>query len=249
MPLPVFVISLAVALVAGCIKGMVGFAMPTVFMLALSSVLSPEIALAGLILPTLATNGMQAFRQGIGAAVASIKSFKTYLIYGGVALFVVAQTVRFITPSALYLIIGIPVTALVILQISGLRFHVTPQQRPMVERGVGVLAGGLGGISGIWGPPTVAFLTALNTEKTEQMRVQGVIYGGGAFLLFVAHLFSGVLGAQTIVYSLSLIPPAVLGMWLGSKFQDSVDQETFRKITLVVLLFAGLNLVRRGMLG
>jgi uncharacterized membrane protein YfcA len=39
-----------------------------------------------------------------------------------------------------------------------------------------------------------------------------------------------------------------LGIGLGFWLQDRLDQETFRKVTLWVLLLAGLNLVRRGVI-
>jgi len=43
--------------------------------------------------------------------------------------------------------------------------------------------------------------------------------------------------------------PALAGLWLGFQVQDRMDQEAFRKATLVVLVVAGLNLVRRGIFG
>ena len=43
--------------------------------------------------------------------------------------------------------------------------------------------------------------------------------------------------------------PWMLGMWVGVRWHDSIDQATFRKATLVVLAVAGLNLVRRGVFG
>ena len=95
----------------------------------------------------------------------------------------------------------------------------------------------------------MAYLTALGTEKKEQMRIQGVIYGLGAVVLFFAHLGSGVMRAETLPFSLLMILPALLGMWIGGKLQDRIDQATFRKATLFVLLIAGLNLVRRALMG
>jgi len=44
-----------------------------------------------------------------------------------------------------------------------------------------------------------------------------------------------------------MLVPALAGMWLGYRVQDRLDQKKFRKATLFVLLLAGLNLVRRGM--
>ena len=63
-----FVFALAIGLLAGFVKGAVGFAMPMILISGLGSILPAELALAALILPTLVTNGMQALRQGTGAA-------------------------------------------------------------------------------------------------------------------------------------------------------------------------------------
>ena len=109
-------------------------------------------------------------------------------------------------------------------------------------------AGLVGGISGVWGPPTVAYLTALNTPKADNMRIQGVVYAAGAVVLFLAHLRSGVLNATTLPLSLALVIPALVGMVIGFWAHDRLDQDRFRKATLAVLVIAGLNLVRRGLI-
>lgn len=82
-----------------------------------------------------------------------------------------------------------------------------------------------------------------------QMVVQGVVYGIGSVTLLFAHLNSGILNAQTAPFSLALLPAALLGMWIGFQIQDRLDQRLFRRITLVVLVIAGLNLLRKGVLG
>ena len=79
-------------------------------------------------------------------------------------------------------------------------------------------------------------------------RCGGVIYGARLGDCFASrHLRSGVLNAQTEWFSALLIAPALAGMAVGFRIQDRIDQETFRKATLAVLLVAGLNLVRRGL--
>ena len=44
-----------------------------------------------------------------------------------------------------------------------------------------------------------------------------------------------------------LIVPAMLGVQIGARLSDRIDQATFRRATLAVLLVAGLNLVRRAL--
>jgi hypothetical protein len=242
------ILAFAIAAGAGLVKGLVGFAMPMITISGLSMFLAPEIALAGLILPTVVTNGIQALRQGPKAAWASVRRFGVFLGVGLVFLLASAQLVRLLSESTLLLLIGLPVTLFCLMQIVGVRFSLSaPSNR--IEALVGAVAGFIGGMSGIWGPPTVAYLTALNTPKAEQMRIQGVIYGLGAVALLGAHVQSGVLRAETVPFSLALVLPAVSGMWLGGMLHDRVDQAVFRRATLIVLLLAGLALVRRGLVG
>jgi len=236
-----------VALLAGVVKGVVGFAMPMVMVSLMSSVVAPELALAGLILPTLVTNGAQAMRQGQKAAWQSARRFWVYLVVGGCVLVLSAQLVRVLPLPVLLGIIGVPVTGFALMQLAGVRVALARQRRD-VEAGIGAFAGFLGGISGIWGPPTVLYLTALGTEKHEQMRVQGVIYGLGSVALLGAHLSSGVLDARTLPFSAALILPALVGQWIGGRVLDRIDQAVFKRATLVVLLVVGLNLIRRALM-
>lgn len=240
-------LAFVVAMVAGLIKGLVGFAMPMIMISGLSSIMAPELALAGLILPTVATNGVQALRQGWRAAWQSIVRFRAFLAVGGVMLLLSAQMVRVLPPQIMLLAIGIPITVFALLQLMGRTLTLRSASR-RVEVTIAAFAGFIGGFSGVWGPPTVAYLTALGTEKGEQMRVQGVIYGLGAALLLLAHIASGVIRTETAPFSAVLILPALIGMWVGGKVQDQIDQDGFRRATLIVLLVAGANLVRRALL-
>lgn len=241
-------LAFGVLFVAGLIKGMVGFAMPMISIAGLSMVLPPDWALAGLIIPTLVTNGMQALRQGARAAVKSVQRFRVFLSVGLIFLLVSSQLVTRVNPDTFLLMIAVPVAVFAVMQLLGLRFSLeAPSMR--VEAATGAVAGFVGGMAGVWGPPTVAYLTALNTPKTDQMRVQGVIYGLGALALVGAHLTSGILRSETLIFSCVLVVPGVLGMWSGGLMQDRIDQTTFRRITLIVLLVAALNLLRRAVFG
>ncbi|WP_050928586.1 sulfite exporter TauE/SafE family protein [Aestuariivita boseongensis] len=236
----------SIAVIAGLVKGIVGFAMPMILVSGLGTFLPPELALVGLILPTVVTNGLQALRNGGRAALASIYRFRWFMGIGGLFLIASAQLFRLLSGPSLYLLIGIPVTVFAVLQLRGWQLRLRGQSR-RADISIGTIAGAIGGVSGVWGPPTVAYLTALNTPKAEQMRVQGVIYGLGAVALLFSHIGSGVMTAEVAPFSLVLVVPAVVGMWLGRMVQDRIDQAAFRRATLMVLLIAGLNLVRRGL--
>lgn len=240
--------AIAVAFLAGLVKGAVGFGMPMIMMSCLTLVYPPDFALALLIVPTLVSNGIQALRQGTGPALSSVKRFGPFLLVGGVCLVLSAQLVAIWDTATLFLVIGSAVTVFAVFQLSGWRPALSPNSRT-VQMAVGLFAGSIGGLSGIWGPPTVAYLTAINTPKEEQLRIQGVIYGLGAVALFCAHINSGVLTLTNGAFSAALALPAMIGVVMGYRFQSRIDQALFRKMTLVVLIFGGLNLMRRAILG
>jgi uncharacterized membrane protein YfcA len=249
LPFLTLAAAFAVVALAGFVKGAVGFAMPMLIISGLGSFLPGEVALGALILPTLAANMWQALRQGWRAAWGSVKRFRVFMIVGGVMLLASAQLVRLMPEALFFVILGAFLTLFAMLQLSGWRFRIKESARLRYELGIGAFAGFTGGLSGVWGPPTVAYLTALDTEKRESFRVQGVIYGLGSVLLLAAHLRSGVFNAETAPLSALMLLPAGVGMVLGLAAHDRMDQARFRRVTLVVMVLAGLNLVRRGLMG
>ena len=242
------VLALGVGLLGGIIKGVVGFALPVVIVSGLSAFLAPELALAGLVVPALVTNVWQALRQGPEAAVQSFAKIRFFLIIGGLAMFSFAQLVPRMSVSLLYLSLGVPIALFAVSQLAGWRPVISPTNRP-AQATAGFISGAFGGLAGVFGPPLVIYLTAVNTPKTEQMRIQGVVFALGSLLFATAHMISGVVRFETLVFSAFIAAPAMIGTAIGFAIQDRVDQATFRKLTLLVLLLAGLNLIRRGLIG
>ncbi|WP_245964074.1 sulfite exporter TauE/SafE family protein [Roseovarius spongiae] len=239
--------AVCVTLLAGVIKGVVGFALPMVMISGLSSVMPPELALAAMMIPTVLANLMQALRQGPRAAWETIRRFWIFLVSGGVALVATAQLVPMLPSDVLYLLIGLPVTLYAGATLAGRALRLPPDPGARTMTAIGALTGAMGGVTGVLGPPTVAMLTAQGTEKRDQVRIQGVIYGLGALTFLFAHVGSGVLRVETLPLSLALVPPALIGIWLGFRIQDRIDQAVFRRATLLVLLVAGVNLLRRAL--
>ncbi len=244
--LHILALATLITLLAGVVKGVVGFAMPMVMISGLTLILPPEVALAALILPTLVANLAQALRQGPRPALASVLDFRLFIAACLIFLLISAQLVRTLPQSAMFLLIGGPVVAFALLQLSGWKGHLA-RRSPPLEIVIGGFAGFVGGISGVWGPPLVAYLTAIGTPKVDHLRAQGVIYAICSIALFGAHLQSGVLRTGTAPLSGLMILPAMIGMAIGLRIHDRFDQSTFRRATLFVLLIAGLNLVRRGL--
>lgn len=243
------VFAFAVTLLAGFVKGAVGFAMPLIMISGMGILIEPELVVAGIVIPILFSNGLQVARAGLGHAREAAKEHWRYILVVCIMILVSAQFVRSISSDTMFIVLGVPVVGLCLIQLIGWRPEITPQWRRPFEWTAGALSGILGGLSGTWGPPTVLYLLALKTPRDRQMAVQGVIYGLGSVMLFLGHLKSGILNAETWGFSAFLVVPALVGMWLGFRLGDWFDQERFRRVTLLVLVIAGANLIRRGVMG
>jgi len=245
----VFWLVMGVALFAGFVKGTVGFGMPMVLISGLGATLPAETALAALILPTVATNIVQTLRGGVRPAWAATRAHWRFivLVMGGIALS--AQLVPVIPRGVMSALIGGLIVLFALSQLAGWSLRIRRDNRRRAELILGAIAGFTGGISGVWGPPTVAYLLALDTPKREMVRAQGVVYFLGAVMLTAGHIESGVLSATTAPLSAFLLIPALVGLTLGFALHDRMDQARFRQATLAVLVLAGLNLLRRAAMG
>ena len=249
LSLLVWAVAIGVTLFAGLVKGAIGFAMPLIMVSGMTVVMPPQRAVAGILFPIVVSNLMQTFRTGLAPAREALRAFRVYIVVVCVAILLFAQIVPSLSPSLFSLILGVPVVLLSGLQLLGITLRLPEAQRWWADWVAGLVSGALGGLAGTWGPTTVLYLMALDTPKARQIVAQGVIYGLGSATLVVAHVNSGILNRETAPFTALLLVPALLGMWIGFRIHDRLDQALFRKITLAILLIAGLNLVRKGIAG
>jgi uncharacterized membrane protein YfcA len=229
----------------GFTKGVVGFALPLVSLSIMGSFLPLEVAVALLIMPTLVSNAFQSMRNGFVAAWGSMLKYWRMNLVLVVTIALSAQLVVWMPAALLFAILGVSITLFGISQLVGWRMPYAAGWKNSVEVGVALIGGFFGGISGIWGPPLIMYLIAAETPKVEMVRVQSLCFLFGAIVLVGAHLRSGVLNDVTLPLSAWLVLPTAAAMFLGYGVQDRLDQALFRRITLIVLIVSGLNLLRR----
>uniref|UniRef100_UPI0025BF8587 sulfite exporter TauE/SafE family protein n=1 Tax=Aquisalimonas sp. TaxID=1872621 RepID=UPI0025BF8587 len=232
----------------GFAKGVVGFALPLIALSGMGSFLPFEVAVALLILPTLVSNLFQGLRNGVAAARSSLMRYWRLILVLVVMIAIAAQLVVALPDWLLFALLGTFITGFGVLQLAGWQPRLRLKRRRFWEVATAFPAGFFGGISGIWGPPIVMYLLAAEVPKVEMVRVQALCFLAGSLVLFGAHLASGVLNPMTLPISAWLILPTLGAMFAGYLVQDRLDQEVFRRVTLVVLVLAGLNLLRRALM-
>ncbi len=235
-----------VMFLGGFTKGVVGFALPMIAVSGIGSLMSAELAILALLLPGLVANFWQGLRAGILPAVSSLRRYWRMFLIMPIVLAMFAQVFTLLSESALFLVLGVLVTSFALLELSGFRGTLKGPNSKL-EMVAAVASGISGGLSGVWGPPIMLYLMARNTLKVEFVQTMGLVFLIGAIVLSLSHVNSGLLNMVSAPFSLVMVVPSMLGMWLGYRVQDRMDQAKFRSATLFVLLIAGLNLMRRGL--
>lgn len=240
----------AIMTFGGFVKGAVGFALPMIGIGGIGSFMPAQDTVAILIFPTVLTNFWQTVRQGIGPATETLGQFWKLNLLLGLTIGIAAQWVPGIPSAGLFVFLGVLICAAAGLQLAGWhpRAPSAAGPRMMLEIFTGLVAGICGGLSGVWGPPVLFFLIALDCQKALQIRALGLAFTVGSLILVPAHVLSGLLNERTLPLSLLMCLPVALGMVVGLRYQDRMDQALFRRVTLTVLCLAGLNLLRRGLL-
>tara|TARA_Y100000991_G_scaffold84868_1_gene64047 strand:- start:94 stop:858 length:765 start_codon:yes stop_codon:yes gene_type:complete len=242
----ILLIVIIIGFIAGIVKGIIGFALPMILITGLSVFIPIEQALASLILPTIITNFIQSFTISKSSFFNTIINYKIFLFFSSIFLILSSQFYLLFSAESIMGFIGIILFAYTFSQILGFQLKFTNNDFLTVI--IGSINGVLGGISGIWGPLTVSYLMSLKIEKNEQIKVQGIMYSLGSILLLIGHLYSGIFNKYTFSLSIALVPLCIAGLFIGSIIRNKIEQNTFKNFTLIMILIASINLIKKAFL-
>lgn len=230
-------------------KGVSGFALPMIMVSGMALFLDPRLAIAAIVIPTFIANLWQAVRHGWRAALDALREFRLLIGTTLVMIYIHAQWIGNLPLERLLALLGASIALISLVQLIGFQLILRPGLHRLGAFITGQIAGFFGAISGTWGPPTIIYLLAIDTEKTLQTRVAGISFGLGALMFAIGHRRSGIISAEALGLSLFLLLPMAIGLYFGARAQAKIDQALFRKITLLILLFAGANLLRKALMG
>ena len=208
------------AVIAGMVKGIVGFAMPMIFITGMTIFVAPDLALGILILPTLVTNGWQAGRQGFSAALKSLYDHRWFLGLGYGVLLATTQLVPLLSQDVFFLCLGVLVVGFASLMLSGWKRQ--GRGGASLSFACAVIAGIGGGISGVWGPPTLMYLSTHHLALQAPLLPQFVLYFLCSVLLLFFPLGSSFPTPPSLfLFSFSLFPSFFLLLFSSSLYPPS----------------------------
>lgn len=226
----------AVLFVAGCVRGFAGFGAGMIFMPVAASVMLPSTAAATFL-----------FIDGIVALPLVVRALR--LCNWATVLPAVVGAVIFVHVGAWLLAnadvlalrwtIFAIVTGLLLLLVSGWRYERMPS-RP-VSLGVGAVAGVLGGISQVSGPPVVAFWLSSAREPAIVRANLIVFFALASIGTFIAYILNGFFTLEVLHLLIMAIPVYALAIYLGSNGFKRADPALYRKLAYGLIALAALS--------
>ncbi|MGG5887302.1 sulfite exporter TauE/SafE family protein [Falsiroseomonas sp. HC035] len=241
--LPLAVFAGLVFLLAGMVKGLIGLGLPTIAIGVLALVMPPAEAAALLVLPSLATNVMQASGPALRPLLRRLWPMLLMLVPGTLA------GIGLLTgggPAAL----GLLGLALAIYGGWGLAappFHLSPRAERISAVPTGLLGGLVTGATGVFVMPVVPWLGALGLSRDALVQALGLAFLVATVALGLALALAGSFTPMAAGGSLLALPPALGGMALGGWLRAKIPPALFRRIFFASLLALGAHLAWRGL--
>ncbi len=228
---------LAVFLLAGLVKGIVGLGLPAVALGLLTVFLGLKDAIVLIVVPSLATNLWQALAGGallaIGRRLWSLLAFACVGIWFGTGL--LAQSDGRLLAGLLGLLLSIyAVTALASPQL-----RVPEAWEPWLSPPIGAISGFFTGLTGSFTFPGIAYVQALGFPRDRLIQAMGIVFLTSTITLGLGLADNGLLTRDLGIASLAAMIPAFLGLLAGIRMRRRIPEDYFRRILLGALLVLG----------
>ena len=111
------------------------------------------------------------------------------------------------------------------------------------DMGIGFVNGLVGGLTGLGGVVSTISCQWRGWTRDAQRAVFQPVLFAAFVVISVSLTVTGAFTTETVkLYGLGL-PFLLVGLWSGFKLYGKIDDEMFRKVVLILILFAGLSLV------
>ncbi len=227
----------------GLVKGTSSFGLPTVSVPILITVLPLPTALAVLAVPLVLSNVFQMFASG-GIKAAIKRHWPLYLailltLPIGVYFLAIADI------SLLTIILGVALVIVTSLELFGIPLTFLKKHEHFYGPLIGVVSGIIGGMTSLFAILPIFFMVALGLEKEKFVSAVSVMLCSGSVLLAICLQRTDNLGSLELLYGVIGMIPIIIGIWLGTKLRDRVDQVKFRKFVLGLIFVIGLSMIYR----
>jgi uncharacterized protein len=229
----------------GLSKGAVGIGLPLVSLPFIAVLLPPLQAIALLVVPVISTNIFQVFHKGLFLTMA--RRYWSLILTIAITAILASRLIVTVNNEALLIAIGFIIAIIGLMRVIRLPVGIPDRHEIWLNPLIGVISGLVGSVSNLFGPPVFAYLSMRGMAKDNFIVVIAMVFLVGAIPLHSNLFLLGVTTPEILILSALATIPVVVGMTLGTWLRARFSQAMFEKILVIVIIVAGLNLIRRGL--
>ena len=242
LPTLTFFYILLAYFIGGITQGILGVGLITVVISLLSFVVDVKETIALVIIPTIITSFFQMINGSNLKAI--IKDTKYFLVFSTLIIVPGVFLLKVLESDLILIFIAILLFMNSSLSLSNKVVAIPNHQNSIIQVSAGSLNGFIIGLTSIYTMPFVFLLQSLkyNKEKTVQfMGLAFLLYSG---MQFISFSYSKLISINTIVPSLIVTLPVMIGFLLGKKIRSFISEKLFKKLFyFMLLLMSGIILI------
>jgi uncharacterized protein len=235
------IFGLAVFLLAGTVKGLVGLGLPTITIALTSLVLPLTESIALITLPTIVTNVWQAAVGGRFRYI--LRRHWPLIVPLMVVLYLTVWLIGQKGPNWASVVLGVVLVVYGVMGLARLRLRLSPDLEKPLSPVIGVVSGFIAGLVGVPVIPLMPYLQALEIRPVELVQTLGIVLCATSLTLTGSLINFGLLDGPHALLSAAAMVPSMAGMWIGQRIRAGLSIEQFRVAVFTALSLTGLYTV------
>ena len=224
-------------LLAGAVKGVVGFGLPTVSLALLTVAFGLPQAMTLMLVPAFVSNVWQALSGG--RPLVLLGRIWPFLLMAGVTVWLGALALTRVDVHLLSALLGLLLAVYSVVSLAGLKLSLTTQQERWAGPLLGSVNGVLTGMTGSFVVPGVMFLQAIGLPRDLLIQGMGMLFLVSTLALGTALGGNDFLSVELGLVSAAALVPTLAGLALGQQLRRRLPEQRFRQVFFVALLLLG----------
>ena len=242
LPTLIFFYILLAYFIGGITQGILGVGLITVVISLLSFVVDVKETIALVIIPTIITSFFQMINGSNLKAI--IKDTKYFLVFSTLIIVPGVFLLKVLESDLILIFIAILLFMNSSLSLSNRVVAIPNHQNSIIQVSAGSLNGFIIGLTSIYTMPFVFLLQSLKYNKEKTVQFMGLAFLLYSSMQFISFSYSKLISINTIVPSLIVTLPVIIGFLLGKKIRSFISEKLFKKLFyLMLLLMSGIILI------
>lgn len=232
---------IAIFLIAGMVKGVVGMGLPTLSLALLTLITDLTSAMALMLVPSLVSNAYQSLSGG--KFMAMLKKCAPFMLMAGLFVWAGAQALVRVDLPLLTGLLGMCLIVYSLVSIIGRSVPKSLVSQWWSGSAFGAVNGVLAGLTGSFVFPGVMYLQSIGLSRNELIQAMGILFAVSTLSLGFSLNHLSLISADLTFQSALGVVPAIAGMMIGSRVRNRLSETLFRRLFFAALSVIGAAIV------